>query len=485
MAGTARMSATAATVTLERRLGPVDAAAVVVSNVIGSGILTLPAIIAMIAPAPWAMLGIWATGGLLAFAGAMAYAELASLRPRAGGEYVYLREAFGPLLAFLTGWTSFVAGFSGAIAASAVGFAGYLGRFLPLAADTTPIVSLSLPYHLLTLSVTPQALVALCLIALLSAVHTIGLGPGRVLQNTLASFKLIALIAFVIAGIAWGHGSLDHFRGGTSITLSTWLLALVPVMFSYAGWNAAAYIAEEIRDPERNVPLALGMGTVAVVLVYLAMNVIYIYALPVSTLTGLRVRVVDAAADALFGPVVGNIVTIATMVIVAGSISAMVFAGPRVYYAMARDGVFLASAARVHPAWRTPAASILAQAGWSGLLVISGTFEQLTNYTGFAIMLFSAIAVTSLFVLRRRYPDEPRPFRAWGYPVAPGLFALICYTACANAIWREPGPSAAGLGIIAIGIPIYFLFQRERNLKNQTGSPSGVVSGASSTISNQ
>ncbi len=479
------MSATAATVTLERRLGPLDAAAVVVSNVIGSGILTLPAIIAMIAPAPWAILGVWATGGLLAFAGAMAYAELASLRPRAGGEYVYLREAFGPLLAFLTGWTSFVAGFSGAIAASAVGFAGYLGRFVPFAADTAPIVSISLPYHLLTLSITPQAIVALCTIALLSAIHTLGLGPGRVVQNALASFKLLALIAFVIIGLGWGYGSLDHFKGGGHVTVSSWLLALVPVMFSYAGWNAASYIAEEIRDPERNVPLALGMGTVAVVLVFLAMNVVYLYALPVSDLIGLHVRVVDAAADVLFGPLVGNIVTIVTMVIVVGSISAMVFAGPRVYYAMARDGVFLASAARVHPAWRTPAASILAQAVWSGLLVISGTFEQLTNYTGFAIMLFSAIAVTSLFVLRRRYPDEPRPFRAWGYPVAPGLFALICYTACANAIWREPGPSAAGLGIIAIGIPIYFLFQRERNLKNQTGSPSGVVSGASSTISNQ
>jgi APA family basic amino acid/polyamine antiporter len=470
--------------TLERRLGPIDAAAVVVSNVIGSGILILPAIIAMMVPSPWAMLGVWATGGLLAFAGAMAYAELAALRPRAGGEYVYLREAFGPLLAFLTGWTSFVAGFSGAIAASAVGFAGYLGRFVPLAGDTTPIVQLALPYHLLTLTISPQALIALTLIAILSAIHTFGLGPGRVVQNVLASFKLIALIVFVIAGLAWGTGSFAHFNAtaASPVTPSAWLLALIPVMFSYAGWNAASYIAEEIRDPGRNVPLALGLGTVAVVLVYLLMNVVYLYALPVDVLIGLRVRVVDAAADALFGSFVGNIVTIVTMVIVTGSISAMVFAGPRVYYAMARDGVFLASAARVHPAWRTPAASIFAQAVWSGLLVISGTFEQLTNYTGFAIMLFSAIAVTSLFVLRQRYPNEPRPFRAWGYPVAPGLFAIISYAACANAIWRAPGPSAAGLGIIAVGIPIYFFFQRA-----QTGSPSGVVSGAgaSSTISNQ
>jgi len=445
-------------VTLERRLGPGDAAAVVVSNVIGSGILILPAIIAQIAPAPWAMLGIWATGGLLAFAGAMAYAELAALRPRAGGEYVYLRAAFGPLPAFLTGWTSFVAGFSGAIAASAVGFAGLLGRFVPFAGDTTPIVSI--PLGLLTLAISPQSLVALTLIAALSIVHMLGLGPGRVVQNALASFKVLALLAFVVAGLTMGHGSMEHFKGGGTVTVSAWLFALVPVMFSYAGWNAASYIAEEIRDPGRNVPRALAMGTVAVVLVYLAMNVVFIYALPISTLTGLKVRVVDAAADALFGPVAGNILTVVTMVIVTGSISAMVFAGPRVYYAMARDGLFLPSAARVHPTWRTPAASIVAQAVWSGLLVISGTFEQLANYTGFAIILFSAIAVTALFVLRWRAPNEPRPFHALGYPFAPGLFALVSYAVVANALWRAPGTSAAGVAIIGLGVPIYFLMRR-------------------------
>jgi APA family basic amino acid/polyamine antiporter len=449
-------------VTLQRRLGPGDAAAVVVSNVIGGGILFVPIFVAQLAPAPWAILGIWATGGLLAFAGAMSYAELAALRPRSGGEYVYLREAFGPLVAFLTGWTSFVAGFSGAIAASAVGFANYLGRFVPFAGDRTPWLSVSIGP--LTPTISPQALVALGLIALLSIVHILGLGPGRIVQNVLASIKVLALLAFVAFGLAIGHGSFANFSdtSGGAITISGWLLALVPVMFSYAGWNAAAYIAEEIRDPGRNVPRALALGTVAVVLVYLAINVVYLYALPVSALTSLKggVRIVDAAADTLFGAFAGNLMALVTLLIAAGSISAMVLAGPRVYYAMARDGLFLASAGRVHPAWRTPAGSIVAQAAWSGLLVISGTFEQLANYTGFAIMLFGAIAVTSLFVLRRRFPDEPRPFRAWGYPIAPGLFAIICYAAAANAIWRTPATSATGLAIIALGIPIYYAIRR-------------------------
>jgi APA family basic amino acid/polyamine antiporter len=246
------------------------------------------------------------------------------------------------------------------------------------------------------------------------------------------------------------------------VSISSWLFALVPVMFTYAGWNAASYIAEEIRDPGRNVPRALAMGTVAVVLVYLLMNVIYLYALPVSALTQVKmgVRIVDAAADTLFGSFIGNVMTLVTLLIAAGSISAMVLAGPRVYYAMARDGLFLSSAARVHPAWRTPVASIVAQAVWSGLLVISGTFEQLANYTGFAIILFNAIAVTALFVLRARHPNEPRPFRAWGYPYAPGLFALVSYAIVVNAMVRDPLTSLTGLGIILLGIPIYFVIAR-------------------------
>ena len=270
---------------LARRLGPVDGAAIVVSNVIGSGIFIVPAFVAQGVPDARWMLSVWLAGGLLAFAGAMAYAELATLKPRAGGEYVYLRDAFGPVAGFLTGWTSFVAGFSGAIAASAVGLASYLARFLPAAGDTTPLVQAALGP--LTLTLSPQSVVALAAIAGFSAVHVVGLGPGRIVQNVLAALKVLVLVAFVAFGFAIGMGSPANFAGGGGagvVTPSSWVLALIPVMFSYAGWNAAAYVAGEIRDPGRNVPLALGIGTVTVVVLYLLLNTLYVYALPVAEL---------------------------------------------------------------------------------------------------------------------------------------------------------------------------------------------------------
>jgi APA family basic amino acid/polyamine antiporter len=442
---------------LERRLGPLDAAAIVVSNVIGSGILITPAFIAATAPNATAMLSAWLIGGLLAFAGAMAYAELAALRPRAGGEYVYLRDAFGPIAGFLTGWTSFVAGFAGAIAASAVGFASFLGRFFAVARDTTPLVAV--PLGPINMSVSPQALLALGLIWLLSWVHIRGIGPGRVVQNALAVAKIVVLLGFVAAGLSWGRGSIEHFEIGKSAAMGGLLLALIPVMFSYSGWNAAAYVAEEIRDPGRNVPLALALGTGAVILVYLALNLLYVYAMPVTDLIGLNVRVVDAAADRLFGPEAGDVLAVITLFIVAGSVSAMVFAGPRVYYAMARDGLFFRAAAHVHPRYRTPAVSIAAQAVWASALVLSGTFGQLVDYTGFAVVLFAGIAVAGLFVLRWREPGAERPFRALGYPVAPAIFVLASVALVVNSIWQNPGPSAAGLLIIGAGIPVYLFFR--------------------------
>jgi basic amino acid/polyamine antiporter, APA family len=452
-------------VTLERRLGPIDAASVVVSNVIGSGILVLPAVVAMIAPNPWAILGIWIFGGLLALAGAMAYAEMATLRPRSGGEYVYLREAFGPLAAFLTGWTSFVAGFSGAIAVTSMSFAAYLGRFFSFASDTTPYFSV--PLGVVTLSLTSQSLIALLLIFVMSAIHMIGLGPGRAVQNVLAVIKFTALIVFVIAGLMFGTGSWEHFQGGASVAPSAWLLALIPVMFSYSGWNAAAYIAEEIKDPSRNLPRALALGTIAVVIAFVLMNIVYIYALPLPEMQKMSMRIVDSAADRLFGPTAGNLLAVVSLMIFAGSISAMVFAGPRVYLAMARDGLFIPQAARVHPVYRTPAFAIGAQAVWSGLLVVSGTFEQLANYTGFAVLLFASVAVSALFVLRRRFPNEPRPFRAWGYPVAPTFFVIAGFAGVVNAFQREPGVTGAGAAIIAAGIPLYFLVKTRLNRPQQ------------------
>jgi APA family basic amino acid/polyamine antiporter len=457
--------------TLARRLGPYDAAAIIVSNVIGGGILFTPPLVAASVQNSWLFLGTWVTGGLLAFAGAMAYAELAALRPRAGGEYVYLRAAFGRLAAFLTGWTSFVAGFSGATAASAVVLAFYVGRFVPAASDSTALLVIPIP--LVPLTVSRQAIVALAAIGLMAWIHIRGVGPGRFVMNLLAGLKVSALLIFIALGMTLGAGSPSNLvQGAAPVAAGAWLLALIPVMFTYSGWNAAAYVAEEIHEPGRNVPRALAMGTLAVVAIYFFLNLLFLYVLPVNELAQVKGSVLDVVADRLLGVRAGDVMGIVSIVSIAASISAMTFAGPRVYYAMARDGLFFRGAAHVHPRYQTPAASIIAQAVWSGLLVLSGGANALTTYTGFAVVLFSGTAVVSLFVLRQREPNAPRPFRAWGYPIAPAIFATASLAIVVNALWADLvvpvqtgapwGPAAAGIVIIALGIPLYFFFSRRK-----------------------
>jgi APA family basic amino acid/polyamine antiporter len=445
---------------LERRLNTGDAVALIVSNVIGGGILFTPPLVAASVPHPWLFLATWLLGGLLAFAGAMSYAELAARRPRAGGEYVYLQAAYGNLAAFLTGWTSFVAGFSGAIAASAVVLAAYVGRFVPAGADAAPLLTVPLPF--VTLTVSRQSLVALVAIAVMAFIHLRGVGPGRIVSNILAALKVSALLLFIAVGFAFGRGSLENLEApGAALTGGAWLLALIPVMFTYSGWNAAAYIAEEVRDPGRNVPRALAMGTLAVIAIYLLLNLLYLYVLPVTELAAVRGSVLDVIADRLLGAAAGDIMGLVSIVSIAASISAMTFAGPRVYYAMARDGLFVPIAGRVHARYRTPAMAIIAQAAWSSLLVLSGGADALTRYTGFAVVLFAGISVAGVFVLRTREPGRELPYRAWGYPVAPALFVLVSLAIVVNAVLSDPGPSLAGTAIIAAGIPLYWYFRRQ------------------------
>ncbi len=448
---------------LERRLGPLDAAAIIVANVIGGGILFTPPQVAGSVPNPLWFLGAWLAGGALAFAGAMAYAELAALRPRAGGEYVYLREAFGRLAAFLTGWTSFVAGFTGAIAASAIVTTFYLERFVPGASNSTPFFVVPLPLVPLTFST--QTLVAIALIVLMAWVHLRGVGPGRIVGNILATLKVSALLMFIIVGFAVGAGSsanVTSVAGSAPVVGSAWLLSLIPVMFTYSGWNAAGYIAEEIRNPDRNVPRAFALGTAAVIVIYLALNTLYLYVLPVGELAAVQGSVLDVIADRLLGARAGDIMGVVSIISLAASISAMTFAGPRVYYAMARDGLFFDAAAQVHPRFKTPAAAIVAQSIWASLLVLSGSADALTNYTGFAIVLFAGVAVSALFVLRWREPNAPRPFKAIGYPVAPAIFVIACALIVVNGVYSRPGPTGAGLLVMGAGIPLYLWLTRRR-----------------------
>jgi basic amino acid/polyamine antiporter, APA family len=428
---------------LKRKLGAFDAAAIVVSNVIGGGIFFVPVIVAQLVPSPGAMLAVWLAGGALALAGAMAYAELAAVRPHAGGEYVYLRDAFGPLAAFLTGWTSFIAGFSGAIAASSVALADYVTRFVPGAASAKPLIAVSA-------------------IAVLTLIHVCGLGPGRLVQNLLAGLKVTGVVLLVALGFAIGQGSTANFTASAGpVSTVPWLLALVPVMFSYSGWNAAAYVAEEVRDPSRNVPLALGLGTLAVVVLYAALNLLYLYATPIDQLASTPGgRLLDSTADRLFGQTAGDLLGIFAIVSLAASISAMVLAGPRVYFAMARDGMFVRAAARVHPRFHTPATAIVAQGVWSSVLVLSGTQQDLVDYTGFAVVLFAGITVSALFVLRRRAPDAARPFSALGYPWAPAMFVIASALMVMAEARRTGWTTVAGVLLIAAGIPVYYAIRR-------------------------
>ena len=444
---------------LQRRLGPLDGAALIVSNVIGGGILFFPVLIAASVPDATLFLSTWLVGGALAFCGAMGYAELAALRPRAGGEYVYLREAYGPIFGFLTGWTSFVAGFAGAMAANAVFFVLYLDRFVPGVNDATPFFSVPIPYVGITVS--RQTLMAIAVVWAFAFVHVRGVGPGRVVTNVLATLKVTAFLIFIALGLSIGAGSSANLTGSAGVvTAASYLSSLVLVMFTYSGWNAAAYMAEEVRDPGRNLPRALAIGTAAVVVIYLLINVLYLYVIPIGELLQVQGSLLDRVADRLLGARAGDIMGVVSIVSLAASINAFTFAGPRVYFAMARDGVFFPAAAQVHPKYKTPARSVVAQAIWATILILTGSLDALGNYVGFAITLFAGIAVAAVFVLRSRQPDAPRPFKAIGYPITPAIFVVASFAIVLNALFTNPRVTGLGLLVILSGIPLYLWFRR-------------------------
>jgi len=444
---------------LERRLGPFDAAAIIVANVIGGGILFFPPQVAASAPSAIPFLATFVVGGLLAFAGAMGYAELAALRPRAGGEYVYLRDAYGRLAGFLTGWTSFVAGFSGAVAANAMILVIYLDRFIPGVANRTPLFQIPIPYLPVTFS--RQTIVAIAVVVAVSLVHVRGVGPGRIVSNVLTTLKVVAFVVFIALGLMFGAGTASNLNDSAGpVTATGWLFALVPVMFMYSGWNAAAYMAEEVKNPGRNLPLALAMGTAAVIAVYLLLNVLFLFVMPIGELAMVKGSVLDVVADRLLGPRAGDVIGLISIVSLSASTNAYTFAGPRVYFAMARDGVFFPAAANIHPKYKTPAVSIFAQGLFAIILILTGSLDSLGNYVGFAITLFLGVAVAAVFVLRAREPQAPRPFKAIGYPLTPAIYVIVSIAIVANAFYSAPRLTIVGTLIILAGIPLYLFFTR-------------------------
>lgn len=408
----------------------IDGAALIVANVVGAGIFIVPAYVARLAGSADMALALWVAGGLIALLGALCYAELASRFARGGAEYVYITRAFGPTAGFLSGWTSFIAGFSGAVAAAAVGFAEYLA----------PITDVS----------GREDLVAVTTIALCTLIALGGVRASAWATNGLAGLVVIGALVVAIAGA--GAPSPVQPTAAAAAPVLYSLSALVPIFFTYSGWNAAAYVAGEFSNPTRDVPRALLWGTLAVTALYVGLNSAILHVMPIQELTGSGAPVLDAA-QRLLGSAGGIVVGALVLVALSSSVCAMMIAGPRIYREMARDGALPELFGRLNSRG-APATSVVAQGAWASVLVLTGTFESIVSYTGFAVMLFSALAVASLIVLRRR-DGLPAGFRVPAYPVIPVLFLAIAAVMTVSAFTYATKASLVGSVLILSGIGVF------------------------------
>lgn len=411
---------------LSRRLGLVSCTAIVVSNMIGTGIFTTTGFLAGDLGSASLVIGIWLVGAALAFVGAICYSELAVNLPRSGGEYVYLSEAWGPAWGFIDGWVSFFAGFSAPIAVAALGISAYLGYFAP---HLDPQAAAAISIGPLTFYHGAGQWLACGIVAALTVLNVFGVEEVAKVQNSLTALKLIVLGALLALGFAIGDGDWGHF-GETAVRTSTtslpaqFALSLVFVYFGYSGWNAAVYVAEEVREPEKTLPRSLLLGTALVAVFYGALNALYIYASPLEELKG-KVAVGAHAAGALFGERGGAIFAVGMALSLLATVNAMCIIGPRVYFAMARNRAFFSFAAKVHPRWRSPWAAVLAQGVCCCILILTGAFESLLYYVGFTLWLFSALAVMGLFVFRKRPDWKPLRWVSLGWPLLPGLYIAV------------------------------------------------------------
>src|SRR6476659_1901032 len=404
---------------LLRQIGLFSAVALVISNMVGTVIFGSTGFMAADLGGAWLSLGCWGVGALFALAGALSYSELGINFPSSGGEYVYLTHAYGPEWGFMTGWVSFFAGFSAPIATAALVFSDYLGYFFPVLQQANAPVLIGSGEFSFRLG--PGQLVASLLIAAFTALNCFGIGRTAKVQNVLTSTKLIVLVSFLVLGFGFGAGSWSHFsepalRTSTSTLPTQFVVSLLWVMFGYSGWNAATYVAEEVRRPERTLPLALAMGSAIVAALFLLLNVIYIYATPLETMKGVT-AVGSLAAANLFGPNVAGIFSALMAIGIVSTVNAEITIGPRVYYAMAKNRAFFKAAATVHPRWHTPIVAIVAQ-GLCAMAMTVTPFPQLLTYIGMSLTLFTVLSVASLFTFRRKRPGWQR-LRAleFGWPL--------------------------------------------------------------------
>jgi basic amino acid/polyamine antiporter, APA family len=439
---------------LARVLGLTDVIGIVVGSVIGSGIFIVPATIALQLRSPLLIIAVWLVGGALTFFGALCFAELGGMYPQAGGTYVYLREAYGPLVGFLFGWTLFLVVDCGAMAALAAAFSTkYLPYFVSLSPAATRAVTVSF-------------------IVFLIAVNYVGVRHGANLQNLLTAIKLLAVVAVAALAFLFAEGNIAHFTSPAVEPMSFGLVsrfgvALIACLWAYKGWEAASYSTGELRNPQRNLFLGLLAGCLLVALAYVATNLAYLWVFPAATIAGSE----RIAADVLtlsIGPVGTSIISALILLSILGAANANALTTPRVFYAMAEDGVFFAAATRVHPRFRTPHVAILAMGAWVIVLAMSGTFEQLFTFVVFGQWVFLGLTVAAVLVLRARRPDLRRPVRVWGFPFTPLVFIaaslFIAVSALVTGFWN----AMAGLGLILLGVPVYYVWRRRAPLPART-----------------
>jgi APA family basic amino acid/polyamine antiporter len=458
---------------LLRKMNLLDTTFLVIGSVVGSGIFMTSGFMVQGLPSPGLLLLVWLVGGFITLCGALSCAELGAMYPQAGGQYIYIREAYGPFAGYFYGWGFFWFIMCGGIAALAVGFAEFLGYFFPAISNQAILIKTSffgLPY-----SLSAGQLVAAASIILLTGVNYVGIKTGVVVQNVFTFLRIGSVFAIVLFGLLLGKKAgvtspSQLFSGGPGFgfgMIKYFGLALMAALWTYDGWYAVNCTAEEIKKPERNIPLGLMLGTLAITVTYLLINIVYVLALPVEKMKGVA-RVGELASTQLFGPAATSVISAAILVSIFGCLSANILFGPRVYFAMAEDGLFFKSMARVHPKYHVPSAALIGQAIWSSLLCLTGTYQDLYEFVVFALVIFFAATGLSIIVLRHKQPDRPRPYRAWGYPVLPVFWIGINVWIFLNTVIAQPRKSLIGFFILCLGIPAYFYWRKKAAISRAT-----------------
>lgn len=447
-----------------RKLSLLDSTFLVIGSVIGSGIFMTTGFIAEYLPSPGLIILVWLAGGVIALSGALTFAELGAMIPRSGGHYVYMCEAYGPWVGFIFGWGFFWVMRCGAIAALAVGFVEYLSYFIP--SFSTQSVILHVKLFGISYTLSKSQIVAVVAILFLSGVNHFGVKSGIFVQNLFTFLKLAALAALVIFGLSVGRktGITDYSQWFSETskfdfnTVRLFGLSLIAVFWTYGGWHSVNLAAEEVKKPEKNIPLSLLLGTLGVSLIYFLVNVVYVMALPIEEMKGVA-RIGELASTGLFGPRITAVISGAIMVSILGCLSALIFSGPRVYFAMADNGSFFRRMSFIHPRYHVPTKAIAGQAVWASLLCLSGTYKDLYEFVVFAYVIFYVLTGLAVLILRRKQPDRRRPYKVWGYPVLPLFFAFVNMCIFFNTVIAQPIKSGLGLIILLLGIPAFLYWK--------------------------